>query len=178
LDKLEKKFQPPSATTAEVESSVQDDEDLQPMWKDMESRVKNRRSRTLAENKGRAKLGEPTFGKPMKMFGWNKDFTMTLTTPIKTRRMRKKADPCSNSPWCFLAGIVSLGSEFCRGILAIQTGRDRCDLENTFSSRATKITTEERRDSRPFSLCATWLCASTRRLDLSQRVISLNSHQV
>jgi len=53
LDKLEKKFQPPSATTAEVESSVQDDEDLQPMWKDMESRVKNRRSRTLAENKGK-----------------------------------------------------------------------------------------------------------------------------
>jgi hypothetical protein len=41
LDRLENRFQ-----------NVESDEDLQPMWKSMESRVKSRRPRTLEERGG------------------------------------------------------------------------------------------------------------------------------
>jgi hypothetical protein len=47
LEKLEKKFTEPSV-------KIESDEELQPMWKGMESRVSNRRSRTIAE------MGEKT----------------------------------------------------------------------------------------------------------------------
>jgi hypothetical protein len=47
LDKLENKFQESEPLTIESE------EDLQPMWKSMESRVKNRRPRTKEELGGR-----------------------------------------------------------------------------------------------------------------------------
>jgi hypothetical protein len=47
LDKLENKFQESELLTIESE------EDLQPMWKSMESRVKNRRPRTKEELGGR-----------------------------------------------------------------------------------------------------------------------------
>ena len=69
LETLEQKFQPSSSSSSpppplpgdwpvlpnmkKADTLIQDDADLQPMWKDMESRVKNRKSRTLAENKGR-----------------------------------------------------------------------------------------------------------------------------
>jgi hypothetical protein len=46
LEKLEMKFKQPSMT-------VQNDEDLQPMWKEMESRVTRRRPRTIEEMGGR-----------------------------------------------------------------------------------------------------------------------------
>lgn len=46
LDKLERKF-------AHPETIVENDEDLQPMWKEMEGRVTRRRSRTISENGGR-----------------------------------------------------------------------------------------------------------------------------
>lgn len=45
LDKLSRKFQPPN--------EIQKDEELQPMWKDMESRVTRRRPLTLQEAKGK-----------------------------------------------------------------------------------------------------------------------------
>lgn len=47
LDKLEKRF---SETTSAV---VDNDEDLQPMWKEMEGRVTRRRPRTVEEMGGR-----------------------------------------------------------------------------------------------------------------------------
>jgi hypothetical protein len=47
LDKLENKFQESEPLTIETE------EDLQPMWKQMENRVKNRRPRTKEELGGR-----------------------------------------------------------------------------------------------------------------------------
>lgn len=46
LDKLEQKFEENTPTI------VTNDEDLQPMWKQMESRVRGRRPRTLADTKG------------------------------------------------------------------------------------------------------------------------------
>lgn len=46
LEKLERKFVNPAVT-------VDSDEDLQPMWKEMEGRVTRRRPRTVAENQGR-----------------------------------------------------------------------------------------------------------------------------
>ena len=46
LDRLEKKFNQPSMI-------VQKDEDLQPMWKEMESRVTRRKPRTIEEMGGR-----------------------------------------------------------------------------------------------------------------------------
>jgi hypothetical protein len=46
LEKLEKKFTEPSV-------KIESDEELQPMWKGMESRVSNRRSRTIAEMGGK-----------------------------------------------------------------------------------------------------------------------------
>lgn len=48
LNKLESKFQEDSVLTIESE------EDLQPMWKAMESRVKNRAPRTREENGGKS----------------------------------------------------------------------------------------------------------------------------
>lgn len=47
LDKLEKKFSEPSLVV------VDNDDDLQPMWKSMESRVTRRRPRTVEEMGGR-----------------------------------------------------------------------------------------------------------------------------
>jgi hypothetical protein len=47
LDKLEKKFSEPSLVV------VDNDDDLQPMWKSMESRVTRRRPRTVEEIGGR-----------------------------------------------------------------------------------------------------------------------------
>lgn len=46
LDRLETKFTEPQA--------VESEEDLQPMWKEMERRVRSRRPRTLAETGGRS----------------------------------------------------------------------------------------------------------------------------
>jgi len=46
LQRLEKKFEDPVV-------SIASDEDLQPVWKEMESRVKNRRPRTVNENGGK-----------------------------------------------------------------------------------------------------------------------------
>jgi hypothetical protein len=75
LDLLEQKFHPHKAAASaatkflrteeedddEDESSggsattrIQHDDDLQPMWKNMESRVKNRRTRSLEESQGRS----------------------------------------------------------------------------------------------------------------------------
>jgi hypothetical protein len=48
LDALEKRF----ATSEDLEDKIQDDDGLQGMWKSMESRVRNRRSMTLAQTKG------------------------------------------------------------------------------------------------------------------------------
>ena len=45
LDKLERKFQEPL--------SIENDEELQPMWKDMESRVTRRRAVPIHEAKGK-----------------------------------------------------------------------------------------------------------------------------
>ena len=58
LDKLEQKFAD-STTTKETNSApdiltIESEDDLQPMWKQMESRVIRRRSRTLAETGGRS----------------------------------------------------------------------------------------------------------------------------
>jgi hypothetical protein len=47
LDKLEQKFSEPSLVV------VDNDDDLQPMWKSMESRVTRRRPRTVEEMGGR-----------------------------------------------------------------------------------------------------------------------------
>jgi len=47
LDKLEKKFQ-------DGPREITNDEDLQPMWKSMESRVSSRRPRTLADTGGKS----------------------------------------------------------------------------------------------------------------------------
>ena len=52
LEKLERRFQPGDWPVPKS-NTIQDEEDLQPMWRDLEGRVKNRRSRTLAENKGK-----------------------------------------------------------------------------------------------------------------------------
>eukprot|EP00429_Kryptoperidinium_foliaceum_P004186 CAMPEP_0176012258 /NCGR_PEP_ID=MMETSP0120_2-20121206/5703_1 /TAXON_ID=160619 /ORGANISM="Kryptoperidinium foliaceum, Strain CCMP 1326" /LENGTH=84 /DNA_ID=CAMNT_0017345139 /DNA_START=183 /DNA_END=434 /DNA_ORIENTATION=- len=46
LDKLERKFSEPAVV-------IDNDEDLQPMWKEMEGRVTRRRPRTVAENGGK-----------------------------------------------------------------------------------------------------------------------------
>ncbi len=46
LDKLERKFNQPS-------TSVEKEEDLQPMWKEMESRVTRRKPRTVQQNGGK-----------------------------------------------------------------------------------------------------------------------------
>lgn len=61
LDKLEQKLRPaqdmPSGSSSDSTSppslEVAADEDLQSMWKEMESRVTKRRSRTIAESKGK-----------------------------------------------------------------------------------------------------------------------------
>ena len=45
LDKLTNNFQDPL--------TIESDEDLQPMWREMESRVVNRRTRTKEENGGK-----------------------------------------------------------------------------------------------------------------------------
>jgi hypothetical protein len=42
-----------SAETTTADAMIQHDDDLQPTWKEMESRVKNRRTRSLEENQGR-----------------------------------------------------------------------------------------------------------------------------
>ena len=47
LKRLERKFQ------EEPTNNIESDEELQPMWKDMESRVTKRRSRTLADTGGK-----------------------------------------------------------------------------------------------------------------------------
>ena len=49
LDALERRFQ----DVDHAVNKIQDQEDLQPMWKEMEGRVSNRRSRTLAQNNGK-----------------------------------------------------------------------------------------------------------------------------
>lgn len=46
LDKLERKFSEPSQV-------VDNDDDLQPMWREMESRVTRRRPRTIQESGGK-----------------------------------------------------------------------------------------------------------------------------
>ncbi|CAB9498295.1 expressed unknown protein [Seminavis robusta] len=53
LDALENKFQQGDEDEASIANLIQDDEDLQPMWKAMESRVKNRRSLTVAQASGK-----------------------------------------------------------------------------------------------------------------------------
>jgi len=53
LDKLEEKFTSSSPSFSEPSVHVDNDEDLQPMWKQMESRVIRRRPRTIEEMGGR-----------------------------------------------------------------------------------------------------------------------------
>jgi len=55
LEELRHKFQPGDWPEPNLETMVvvRDDEDLQPMWKNMEGRVKNRRSRTLEQSNGK-----------------------------------------------------------------------------------------------------------------------------
>jgi hypothetical protein len=53
LQKLEKKFDPPPTTTTSPTAVVNNQADLQPMWKAMEGRVTSRRPRTQAETGGR-----------------------------------------------------------------------------------------------------------------------------
>jgi hypothetical protein len=48
LDDLEKRF----ANSENLENRIENDEGLQGMWRQMESRVRNRRSMTLAQTKG------------------------------------------------------------------------------------------------------------------------------
>ena len=49
LDQLEKRF----SDADHAVNKIQEQDDLQPMWKEMESRVAKRRSRTLEQNKGK-----------------------------------------------------------------------------------------------------------------------------
>ena len=53
LNKLENRFTDQHSSRIDSENLIQSDEDLQPMWKQMESRVANRRPRTLADTGGR-----------------------------------------------------------------------------------------------------------------------------
>jgi len=51
LDRLERKFD--IGVVQEPQQEIDSDEDLQPMWQQLERRVKNRRSLTAAERGGR-----------------------------------------------------------------------------------------------------------------------------
>ena len=58
LDKLEQKFAPTNTQTTKKPApdilTIESEDELQPMWKQMESRVTKRRSKTLAETGGKS----------------------------------------------------------------------------------------------------------------------------
>lgn len=59
LDKLEQKFATTNTQTTKKEApgtimKIENEDELQPMWKQMESRVTKRRSKTLAETGGKS----------------------------------------------------------------------------------------------------------------------------